>query len=132
MTASAPEPVEVVRSIYEAFAAGDRDRIAAHLDAEVELTDPDLPGGGTFHGIDGVFEFLRLWTEAFSEHHVDVEELIPVDGGVVAVVHQRGVATASGAAVDMRAAHLWTDERGLVTRIELFQSREAALAAAGA
>ena len=69
--------MDVVRSVYEAFAAADADRIAGHLHPDVELTDPDLPGGGTFHGIAGVFEFLQLWSDGFRELHVDVEELIP-------------------------------------------------------
>ena len=124
------DPVDVVRSMYEAFAAADAERIANHLHADVELIDPDLPGGGTFSGIDGVFDFLRLWGEPFSELHIDVDELIPIDHRVVAVVHQYGVAAASGAPVDMRDAHVWTVEDGLVTRIQLFLSREAALAAA--
>jgi ketosteroid isomerase-like protein len=117
--------------MYEAFAAADAERIADHLDPDVELIDPDLPGGGTFKGVDGVFEFLRVWGEPFSELHVDLEELIPVDRRVVAVVHQYGVAAASGAPVDMHDAHLWTVEDGLVKRIQMFLSREAALAAAG-
>jgi ketosteroid isomerase-like protein len=124
------DPVDVVRSVYEAFAAADADRIADHLHADVELIDPDLPGGGTFTGIDGVFEFLRLWGEGFSELHIDVEELIPMDDRVLAVVHQYGVGAASGVAVDIHDAHLWTVEDGLVKRIQLFLSREAALAAA--
>jgi uncharacterized protein len=124
------DPVDIVRSVYEAFAVADADRIADHLHADVELIDPDLPGGGTFSGIDGVFEFLRLWGEGFSELHIDVEELIAMDDRVVAVVHQYGVAEASGAPVEMRDAHLWTVEDGLVKRIQLFLSRDAALAAA--
>lgn len=124
------DPVDVVRSVYEAFAAADAERIADHLHADVVLIDPDLPGGGTFNGIDGVFDFLRLWGEPFRELHIDVEELVPIDHRVVAVVHQYGVAAASAAPVDMRDAHLWTVEDGLVTRIQLFLSREAALAAA--
>lgn len=124
------DPVDVVRSMYEAFAAGDAERIADQLHTDVELIDPDLPGGGKFNGIDGVFDFLRLWGEPFSELHIEVEELIPIDRRVLAIVHQYGLAAASGAPVDMRDAHLWTIERGLVTRIQLFLSREAALAAA--
>lgn len=122
--------VDVVRSVYEAFAAADADRIAGHLHTDVELIDPDLPGGGTFSGIDGVFEFLRLWSEGFSELHVDVEEMIPMDSRVLVVVHQHGVGAASGAPVDIHDAHLWTVEDGLVKRLQLFLSREAALAAA--
>lgn len=116
--------------MYEAFAAANAERIADHLHIDVELIDPDLPGGGAFKGIDGVFDFLRLWGEPFSELRIDVEELIPIDRRVVAVVHQYGVAAASGAPVDMRDAHLWTVEDGLVKRIQMFLSREAALAAA--
>jgi ketosteroid isomerase-like protein len=124
------DPVDVVRSVYEAFAAADADRIADHLHADVELIDPDLPGGGTFSGIAGVFEFLRLWGEGFNELHIEVEELIPMDDRVVAVVHQHGVAETSGVPVDMHDAHLWIVEDGLVKRIQLFLSRDAALTAA--
>jgi uncharacterized protein len=124
------DPVDVVSSMYEAFTAGDADRIAASLHDDVELIDPDMPGGGSFNGIDGVFEFLRQWDESFSEHRVVLEELTPVDDRVVAAVHQSGVARSSGAPVDMRDAHVWTVEDGLVRRIEFFLSRDAALAAA--
>jgi ketosteroid isomerase-like protein len=40
------DPVDVVRSVYDAFAAVDADRIADHLHADVELIDPDLPVAG--------------------------------------------------------------------------------------
>jgi hypothetical protein len=61
-----------------------------------------------------VFEFLRLWGEGFSELHIEVEELIPMDDRVVAVVHQYGVAASSGAPVELRDAHVWIVEDGLV------------------
>lgn len=120
----------VVRSVYEAFASADVEGIIDALADDVVLEDPDLPGGGIFSGVDSVLGFLRQWGDTFDELTVELEELIDAgDGRVVAVVHQKGVSK-TGVAVEMHDAHVWTVRDGKVARIQMFLSREAALAAA--
>jgi uncharacterized protein len=122
---------EIVRAAYDAVSRADLDAVAEAVAPDVELIDPDLPGGGTFRGPDGIRRFVQQWLDAFDELQIEVERLVPAGEKVVACLHQRGTST-SGVPVEMRDGHVWTIADGGVTRVELYLTHEAALAAAGA
>src|SRR5436189_6386702 len=94
-------PTAVVSAAYEALLRRDFDAIGALVTPDVELVDPDLPGGGEFRGPDGVRQFAQQWLEAFEELDVEIERLVPAGDRVVACVHQRGRST-SGVPVELR------------------------------
>ena len=124
------DPITVVRGLYEAFARGDLDVAPEQLSPDVELVDLDLPEGGAFHGPAGVKRFIENWRDSFTDLQLEIERIEPVGGRVVVLLHQRGT-SASGVPVELRDGHVWTVEDGVVTRIELYLTHEAALAAAG-
>lgn len=126
----AGDPVALVRSKYEAFGRGDLEAGLEGLAPDVELIDPDLPEGGTFHGPDGVLRFLENWRGAFSELEIEIERIEPVGGRILVLLHQSG-SSQTGVPVELRDGHVWTVEDGVVRRIELYLTHEAALAAAG-
>ena len=61
--------VELVRRLYDAFAASDFDTILAVMDPELVVTQADaLPWGGEFHGYEGLATFFgRLREHITSE-----------------------------------------------------------------
>jgi ketosteroid isomerase-like protein len=84
-----------------------------------------------FRGPEGVRQFVEQWLDAFEELDVQVERLVPIDDHIVACVHQRGRST-SGVPVEMRDGHVWTVADGRVTRVAMYFTHDAALAAARA
>jgi ketosteroid isomerase-like protein len=78
-----------------------------------------------------VREAWREWLSAFSEIDAEVEELI--DGGdqILAVIRERELGRASGVPVEGTHFAVWTLAHGKVTRMQMFDSRTEALAAAG-
>ena len=124
---------DLVRAGFEAFNRGDIEGALAGLHPEIEWHTYIVPGpgGGTYHGHDGVRE---LWSDArrvFGDFRNIPEELFESDDRVVAFVRVEGVGRESGAAVEARIAHLYDFRDGRVSRVESFQDRDAALRAAG-
>jgi ketosteroid isomerase-like protein len=124
---------EIVMAGYEAFNRGD-------IDGSVDILHPEIewhtyivpgPGGGTYHGHDGVRE---LWADArriFGEFKNIPEQLFEGDERVVAFVRVEGVGRESGIPVTARIAHVYSFRDGLVCCVESFEDRDEALRAAG-
>ena len=119
---------------YEAFNQGD-------LDLAVSMFDQDVvwhtylvpgPGGGTYHGHDGVRE---LWADArnvFGDFRNEPERLIAAKGErVVAMVRVCGWGKESGAAVEAKIAHLLTFRGHGVVQVDSYEDRDEALREAG-
>jgi len=70
-------------------------------------------------GIDETNEWLAEWLAGFENWSVELEEIL--DGGdrVVTVARQRANAKHGGPAVEMRFAHVWTFQDGVLTRTEM-------------
>lgn len=122
-------PEAVVTAAYEAVSRRDLEALERLVDPEIELIDPDLPGGGSFRGPEGVRQFVQQWFDAFEELDVQIERLIPTGDLVVACLHQRGRSVA-GVPVELRDGHVWTVIGGRATRVELYLTHDAALQAA--
>jgi ketosteroid isomerase-like protein len=123
---------DVVRQGYDAFNRGD-------VEAALEVLHPEIewhtyivpgPGGGVYHGHDGVRE---LWAEArriFGDFRNVPEEIFDVGDAVIAHVSVEGVGARSGAAVQARIAHLYTFRDGKILTVRSFSDHEEALRAA--
>jgi uncharacterized protein len=125
--------VELVRRGYDAFNRGEVEASLSIMHPEIEWHTYIVPGpgGGTYHGHDGVRE---LWSDArkiFGEFKNIPEQMF--DGGdrVVAFVRVEGVGRESGVPVQARIAHLYTFRDGKVACVESFEDRAEALRAAG-
>ena len=124
---------DLVRAGYEAFNRGD-------VEGALAVLHPDIvwhtyivpgPGGGTYHGHDGVRE---LWSDArriFGDFRNVPEELFESGDRVVAFVTVEGVGHQSGAPVEARIAHLYDFREGKVSCVESFEDRDEALRRAG-
>lgn len=128
------ENVELVRSIYADWERGDYSR-ADWADGELELVVPDGPEPDRWKGLAAAREvwlaYLRTWDELRSE----AVELRELDGGrVLVLAHNRGIGRASGVELAPigQVANVFHIRDGKVTRIDLYFSREQALADCGA
>ena len=124
---------ETVLYGYESFNAGDIEASLTSLDPAIEWHTYIVPGpgGGTYHGHDGVRE---LWSDAqriFGGFKNIPEEMFESGDRVVAFIRVEGVGVKSGIAVQARIAHVHTFRDGKVIRVESFEDRDEALRAAG-
>ena len=127
------ENVEIVRRLYERLA---EDGLEATLDLfhpDVVWEDLDLlPGAGTYRGHAGLREAFARFYDAWGDLAFDAEQLIDAGDAVVVVGHRwHGTGKASGTPIDTLVWNvLWLREGKLVRR-QAFQTRDAALEAAG-
>jgi ketosteroid isomerase-like protein len=128
------ENVEVVASVYEAFARRDNAApFAAYApDIEWDMSRGLAEGpGGVYHGHDGVRKFFGDLLAAFSVIDFTVEEITEVGDRVIATVHERYVGRTSGVEVDRRHYAVFTIRDGKVTRLCTYLDRAEALEAVG-
>jgi len=89
----AQENVEVVRSVYDAFAQRDGATPFKHYapDIEWENREAGLVGGLTYHGHEGVHALFHELLLAFREFEFQPLELTPVGDNVLVTVHEHAV-----------------------------------------
>lgn len=93
-------------------------------------TAHDWPESATYEGIEGVERFLRDWVGAFDDWQQEVQSLHDAGDKVVAVMRQSGRAKGTGMPLDMAYAQVITFRDGLQVRMQMFQTRSEAFAAA--
>ena len=114
--------VELVRHLYEAFAAGDVGAVLEALDEGVEWTEADgFPHGGTHVGrqavIDGVFARIGSDWDPFV---ANMTEFLDAGHHVVAIGRYQGKLRATGTPFDAEAAVVWTLRDGKVIRFRQY------------
>ena len=119
--------VEVVREMLEDYLRGDYEAALPAFAHDVEV----VTSLERFHGPAGVVKEAKRWDEMWSDYRFEVEGLVDAGDRVVLLYHQVGKAKESGVEVSERAGWVYTLREGKITRVEMFQDREAALRAAG-
>lgn len=125
------ENVEIARRAIEAWNAGDMDALRELYDPEAIYRSPsDWVDAGPYLGRDAImrqFEELRaIWPDNNFFDHV---ELVDAGERVVARVDFHG--DTRGLPLTTEMAWLYTMRQGLIVSLEIFRTREEALAAAG-
>jgi uncharacterized protein len=114
------ENVDMVRSAYDDFNAGNVEGVLARLDQEVEWIEPgggDAPSG-TFSGPDSVRDdVLARLPEQFESFSCTVEEARDEGDTVVVTAHFTGKSK-NGVELDERAEHDWEIRDGKVARLQ--------------
>ena len=120
--------IETTREAFEAFRAGDMERVLAMADPEVEVyLPPSLPNSGTFRGHEGYLTWLKQWLEAWEDFAIEVTAQEPVgERHVVTSVHQSGVGRGSGIPVEMDVAYVCEIRDGRFAALQLYMSQEEA------
>jgi ketosteroid isomerase-like protein len=120
--------VEIVARMYDTYERGDFASSLACLDPEIEFSQPtDEPGGGTFHGHEGVVQAFAAWTGAWEDYRVEVEELTDYGDRVLARTRHRGRGKGSGAEVELEIFQLWTLRDDKAVRATMYYDQAEAL-----
>jgi ketosteroid isomerase-like protein len=119
--------VEAMRRVYE---ANSPDALIGLLaDDCVWVSDPDMPGGGTYRGKEEVRGYLDQLL-VFEGGTIDVHEIVDLGERVLGVATFRS-APRSGPAVEWVWCQLVTFDDGLITELRSFLDEGRAREAAG-
>ena len=114
--------VELVKSVYGAFARGDVPAVLGAFADDIEWYEAEgMPYGGLHHGGEAVAQnVFGPITEDVEGFAVVPEELIGSGGTVAAVVRYTGTGKATGKALDLPAVHVWDIRDGKLARFRQF------------
>jgi ketosteroid isomerase-like protein len=128
------ENVEVVRRVMDLFDQGELSSIFAQglatPDAELRPAF-EVPGAGTYVGLDGLSEFMRIWTEDFDRWQMHTERVVAAGDEVVVLAGQSAWGKASGAPVETSSGMVFTLQDSKVNRVQIYVDPEDALEAVG-
>jgi ketosteroid isomerase-like protein len=127
------EAVERTRRSFELFYSGDLDGWleTIHPDIEWDISAhplPDWPDTG--RGRDALLENIGRYLSGWTGYEAEVVELEDLGGEVLAVIHERVRIGEEGEPLERDLHQLWTIEGEYGTRLRVFPTREAAVAAA--
>jgi ketosteroid isomerase-like protein len=114
--------IDVVRSIYRAFAAGDLPAVLGHLDPEIQWNEAEgfpYSDGNPYVGPEAVVAgvFARL-SKDWDGFRVEVGEIVGGDEVVTMLGRYKGRAKKSGRPLDVQAMHTWWLRTGKAVRFQ--------------
>jgi ketosteroid isomerase-like protein len=125
------ENVEIVRRAWEASDRRDTEALFALYDPAIVWHSHYGPISGSYHRHEGVRQFFREWTDALETFRARAVEFIDAGDCVVVDVRVWARGKGSGVEAEMPQGHLCRVRDGLLIRIEIFETKERALEAAG-
>jgi ketosteroid isomerase-like protein len=124
------EALAVIRDFFERFNEGDRERLIALCDPEIELRDvPEIPGSDVYRGRDGIRRWLGVIADALDEIRFEIGEEIESGDGVVVESIVTAVGRGSGLESSTTFWTLWRVRGGLVAYHHGYMRREDAVRA---
>jgi uncharacterized protein len=126
---SQSEPmISDLRNAYAAFNRGDIDAALKPFDPQIEWSEPsEFPGGGRYHGLVGVKQYLTQSRAGFDEGSSEPEQFIPAGNRIVVFVHARVRSSGSKEWHDLRLADVYTIRDGKAVEMRAFSDRQEAL-----
>lgn len=114
--------LEIIQSLYIAFANGDTDTILDIIHPDVVwIESEDIPYGGTFLGRDAVFEgvFGKIAAE-WNDFTATVDGMFEADGERVVVLQRdSGVFKTTGLSMEARGISIWSlNDKGQVIQFQ--------------
>ena len=106
--------VELIKNLYQAFAAGDIPAVLQSFDENIEWTEAEgFPYGGTYRGHQAIVEnvFMKLATE-WDDYRVEPDEFLDTGDKIVALGNYSGAYKATGKTMRVPFAHVWTVRDG--------------------
>jgi ketosteroid isomerase-like protein len=123
--------VRLVRRMYEAWNARDREAVSEIVDSEVEYVNPEnAVEPGIRRGHEGLFAVMDNLEASFDKQDVRIDEMIDLGDRMLCHVVFRARGRDSGADVEIPEQHLWTFRDGKILRLQWFHDRDAAERAA--
>jgi uncharacterized protein len=122
------QAIRVLREAYDALNHGDIAAAVAQLDPQIDWTEPaEFPGGGTYHGQDGVAAYLTQSRAAWAEVSSEPERFIIARDRIVVFVHARVRPKGSSEWQEVRLADVYTFRNGKAVSMRAFADRQEAL-----
>jgi ketosteroid isomerase-like protein len=106
---SSEERVELTRLAWEAYDAGDLERVLEIFDPDVVIHVPaELGNAGTYRGHEEFLRWLAAWNEAWESFGIRVVETVAVgDRHAVSNVSETGIGRGSGVEVTRETGWLF-------------------------
>jgi ketosteroid isomerase-like protein len=124
--------VERVRSVYHEWACGNFRAGEDLLAPDVTFVTFTSEGDDlTFHGPEGVRQYMRDFLETWTDFHVRADDFRQSGQRILAICHQRATGRHSGAAVEMPVYAVWTFRGDQVVRLHWLRDRAEAFRMAG-
>jgi ketosteroid isomerase-like protein len=129
----ASQNVELVHRLNEIYNTRDFEPTSELMDPEFvwDMSRMEILESASYGGLPGVRTFFETWNDGFASEHVEVEEIREAGDRVFVAIHHTGRGRSSGIEVDQRYAMVWTLRAGRALRMDMYPTREEALAAAG-
>ena len=124
------ENLDVVRAVIDGWLRGDPATLELISDDVVYVSPPTVPDGKTYHGHEGVLQWVVDWRQEWTDYELEVLRFHDLGDRVLTVERNRAIGKRSGVGVDMQTVSLWTLREGKVARWEGFATEEEALEAA--
>ncbi len=127
------ENVELVKEFTRLFEEGDRDAWRNYFAPNVvwDTSGSSLPSAGVYHGHEGMERFFREWLGAWSDYGIETLEYLDAGDSVVLVFRQSGTGRGSGVRTERDFFAVYDLSDSKVVRYRQYESRKAALEAAG-
>ncbi len=123
--------VDVIEKLWDAFASGDVDKVAARFAPDGEVVFPEsLPWGGTHQGHEGVSDAMLLLRGSFDEFNAKPEMILGSDDDHVTVIAKFS-ARAKGGRLEGTICWLYKLRDGKIARAEAFPDTAAIREALG-
>lgn len=126
-----PSNVENYKRLVAAFNEGGAEAALELFAEDVELYDPDLPGGEPVRGRAAVGRVLTEMMSGAEATEVRGFEVLPAGDRVVALTHTYVRGTGGAPEAEFRDGHILTFRDGEVSYWRMYPSGEEALADAG-
>jgi ketosteroid isomerase-like protein len=128
--AMSKENVEIVVRMLRAWGKGERESAREAYHADVVMIRPIIDSRVT-HGLSAMEEANEAWRRSWEDFRLDIEEAFDAGDSVVAIVRQHGVGKDTGAEVELLTYGVFKLRNSKIIRAEFFDSKTAALEAAG-
>jgi len=125
--------IEIARRAYAAFALSGIEGILPYLDPEIEwrMWERFSREPRVFHGHDGVRRALGIFEENYDDFKAEPKEFIDAGDRVVVPVRLSGNVKGTGKLAEFNIVQVWTANGTRAGRLDVYSSREEALAALG-
>jgi pimeloyl-ACP methyl ester carboxylesterase/ketosteroid isomerase-like protein len=127
------QAIAALRGAYAAFKRGDIEAAVEPLDEQIEWTEPvEFPGGGTYHGREGVRHYLTQSRGAWAEVNSEPEQFISAGKRIVVFFHARVRPKDNNEWRELNLADVYTVLDGKIIEMRAFADRQQALQWVGA
>ena len=122
------ENMEIVRRLWR---ERDAKSVFVFYDPAIIWESHYGPISGVYHGHEGVRQFFREWTEPLETFRARAETFIDAGDSVVVATRIWARGKGSGVEGEMPQGMVYSLRNGLVTRVDLYESKRIALEAVG-